>query len=880
VKKKPVTPAGPNLNEVRLRAEVDRQRSEVEKLRRINAELERSRRVADPAQKAEPTPAATEPAAAEVELLRQQVAELENTRERLSKLYFSQVEDNRQRARKLHHLLGVVSQINSTLDVDPLLDHIVKAIQQSLGFRIVLLRIRETGSPILKARASAGLSEESMTDLATQEIVVEDFQSWLREEFRVSRSYFISHKQSFSKVLPVGFVADLGERAEWEWHQDDVLLVPLFDRAGELLGYFSVDDPVDRLIPSQEVIELLEIFGSHAVVAIENARLYQAVEQRNRQLEEAGHRMQELNALKSNFVSTVSHELRTPLTAIRAYVDALHGAQGRIEPDQLRRFLEVIDEESQRLARLIESVLDLSRFESGAVRGQRQPVDIAEVVRETQRMLEPLAQTAQVALKLAEPQADTLVDADRDQMRQLVLHLGTNAVKFTPQGGEVRFEVGTDGDQVLLVVEDTGIGIAESELERIFERFYQVDSSLARRFGGSGLGLAICKAIVDWHGGRIRAESTPGHGSSFVVQLPRHARAGVIVRAGADMDESTADVLRMAVEMVSDVMGANVVSLMGLNARGELQIEAAKGLEQRLLDDVRIPIGQGVAGWVAQQRRPVCVSRPGEASEVSPSGRRQYRSGTFLSVPLESESGVLGVLNVTDPVSRRTFAAEDCHLLLTLATRVSAAWQQARRQAAGPPGEETAADTLRNMLVALQARPHRSTNRIHLANAIARRLGLSEAETGLIGYVASIYDVGMARLGQDMLSSARGETAPVSATAVAGTLEAVGAMRDMILARHEWWDGSGYPRGLREAGIPMGARILAVVDAFESMTSGRAHWPPRGGLEALQEIRDLAGSQFDPGVVEALMLALPEAELDDDVATGMQAGPQCTPARR
>ncbi len=854
MKRRKEAAAAPSANEARLRNEVERGRRDLERLQK-------------------------------------QVAELEATRERLSRLYFSQVDDNRKRAEKLHLLLEVVSQINSTRELEVLLNHIAGAIQKSLGFRIVLLRIREPGTLRLRARAFAGLDGAARERLAAQEVLVDDFLSWLRDEFRVSRSYFISHTNSFSKVLPEGYVPDLGERADWEWHRDDVLLVPLFSRNGELLGYFSVDDPVDRLIPSREVVELLEIFGNHAVVAIENARLYADLEQRNHQLEEATQRMQELNALKNNFVSTVSHELRTPLTAIRAYVDALQAGIEEVPAEQLRRFFTIIDEQSQRLARLIESVLDLSRFDSGMVRAERQPVDLVEVVRETARMLEPVAQTAQVALKVVEPTDDTVVDADGDQLRQLVLHLASNAVKFTPAGGEVQFRCAAEGDHVSLEVEDTGIGIAEHELERIFERFYQVDSSLVRRYGGTGLGLAICKSIVDWHGGTIVARSTPGQGSCFRVALPRREPARVLLRGASRLGQASADVLRMAVEMVAEVMDARVVSLMGLTPQGGLVIEAALGLDQRLVDEVSIGPGQGVAGWVAEQRRPVCMSNPEEPAEVAPSGRRQYRSGTFLSVPLEGERGLLGVLNVTDPVARKEFLAEDCHMLLVLAARVGAAWEQALSLERTQAGVEDAAETLRSVLSHLQRGRRTAPNRVRLASAIARHLGLSEAEAGLIGYVASVHDVGMTAVGEDVLSGARKldetkraaveEHAERSAE-IMRPLEVVGAVREMILTHHEWWNGSGYPRGLRGDQIPMGARILAVVDAFESMTVGRAYRPARTGREALDEIVSLAGLQFDPAVVEALVQALPVAELDDESGPGsvQDDEPQTSAARR
>src|SRR5205085_10856029 len=163
-----------------------------------------------------------------------------------------------------------------------------------------------------------------------------------------------------------------------------------------------------------------------------------------------------------------------------------------------------------------------------------------------------------------------------------------------------------------LLVEDTGIGIPEQALEKIFERFYQVDSSLVRRYGGTGLGLASCKAIVEWHGGRVFAESQQGQGSRFTVLLPRRSAPRVVVRPSPKPRAATEDVLRLAIEMVGEVMGARVVSLLSPEPGGDLVIRAAIGLDENVVREARIRPGQGVAGWVAENRRPVCASGGGE----------------------------------------------------------------------------------------------------------------------------------------------------------------------------------------------------------------------------------------------------------------------------
>jgi signal transduction histidine kinase len=845
---------------------------------KLQRELDRARRDATQLKKSAEALASTAQDAAADAALRAQIAELEQTRDRLSKLYFTNLDENRKRAQKLHKILQVIGDISRDLDPDTLLQRIALTIQEHLGFRIVLIRVREPGTDRLKARAFAGLGPEACAALEAEDVALDDFASWLKDEFKVSRSYFISHKASFSRILPRGYVADLGRREEWEWHEHDVLLVPLTNRQGELTAYFSVDDPIDRMIPGRETVELLEIFGNHALVAIENARLYRQLEVHSRELEEASQRMKEMSALKSNFVATVSHELRTPLTAIRAYVDTLLGAGEELPHDQLTRFLRIINEESQRLARLIESVLDLNRFDSGHHHLRRQQVDMAEIVRETAGLLEPVGQAGQVVLKLVTETADTAVDADRDQMRQLVLHLGSNAVKFTPAGGTTTFRISGDARFVTLRVEDTGIGIPEQALERIFERFYQVDSSLVRRYGGTGLGLAICKSIVEWHGGRIFATSQPGQGSCFTAVLPRRMAPRVVVRDTPPLPPATEDVLKLAVEMVAEVMDARVVSLMACQADGDLVVQAAIGLDERVVQNARIKPGHGVSGWVLEQRRPVCGSQIDGSRDVPPSGRQQYRTGTFLAVPIEGADGLLGVLNVTDPVSQKTFDAEDCHLLLDLAERVSSAWQQAQSLESNQVGVQGATTALRQLLQHAARGRRTAPDRVRMSRATAREMRLHEAEIGMIGFAATVHDVGMTMLPEDTLERADALTAeerdrlerhPELGAELLEPLEAVGAVREIVRSHHEWWDGTGYPRRLQGADIPVGARVLAVVDAYESMTLGRAHREALSRADALAEIRRRGGTQFDPDVVEAFERALSvldavEAEVRED----------------
>ena len=445
------------------------------------------------------------------------------------------------------------------------------------------------------------------------------------------------------------------------------------------------------------------------------------------------------------------------------------------------------------------------------------------------------------------------------------------------------FMVSGEGQEVGLEVVDTGIGIPTESLERVFERFYQVDSSLVRRYGGTGLGLAICKSIVEYHSGSIHAESAPGQGSRFIVRLPRHSQPRVVVQPGPEPEAAPADILRLAIEMVAEVMGARVVSLLCPEPDGTLVIRAAMGIEEDVVRRVRVEMGSGIAGGVAMSRKPVCVSGVEENPEVAGSGRALYESRTFLSVPIEHDGKLLGVLNATDPVQQKQFDAEDCHLFVQLAQRIAAAWQQALDVQQLQAGVADPANALRHLLRHLERGRRNAPDRVRLARALGRALGLPEDQVGVVSYAASVHDVGMRTVGEQLAEGAGALTAeerqqlrrhPEASAELIAPLETAGGVSDLVVSHHEWWNGSGYPRGLEGDEIPIGSRILAVVDAYESMTVGRPHRAAMARPEALKEIERLSGTQFDPRIVATLTSALEQLDAQD----GPEAAASTTPS--
>jgi signal transduction histidine kinase len=251
------------------------------------------------------------------------------------------------------------------------------------------------------------------------------------------------------------------------------------------------------------------------------------LEDQNRRLETMNARLKELDRLKSSFLATVSHELRTPLTSIMGYSEMLsQGLAGPINDEQ-SEYVQTILDKSEALLKLISSILDISQIEAGKVRLTFEPVDVSEVIRSSLTSVAPQAQKRSIVLQLSVPERQTRGTADREKLRQTVVNLLANAVKFTPERGkvtimltEIAFQPELNAEGYRISVDDTGVGIPPEHHERIFQSFYQVDSSSTREFGGAGLGLSIVKSFVEGHGGCVSVQSEVGRGSRFTVVLP------------------------------------------------------------------------------------------------------------------------------------------------------------------------------------------------------------------------------------------------------------------------------------------------------------------------------------------------------------------------
>ncbi|MRH43358.1 PAS domain S-box protein [Aquibacillus halophilus] len=226
----------------------------------------------------------------------------------------------------------------------------------------------------------------------------------------------------------------------------------------------------------------------------------------------------EVDQMKSNLVSTVSHELRTPLASVLGYTELMINKQ--LKPERQERYLKTIHKEAKRLTNLINDFLDLQRMESGRQEYHKEQVNIAEIAQE---VVEGFQVNNQIhTLKVSNQSSNPFVQADPQSMIQLFNNLISNAIKFSPNGGDVIVSLNNNEDQLYIHISDEGIGIPDYELKRLFTKFHRVDNSSKQNIGGTGLGLAICKEIAEAHNGRVSVRSALNKGSVFTIILPLH----------------------------------------------------------------------------------------------------------------------------------------------------------------------------------------------------------------------------------------------------------------------------------------------------------------------------------------------------------------------
>lgn len=658
----------------------------------------------------------------------------------------------------------------------------------------------------------------------------------------------------------------------WQRPPQALVTVPL-EAGNTHYGFLLIAFDAPRALSAPERL-LVQALADALALALERIDLMHALDQERARVGAAERKLSSAQDAASGLMSILAHELRSPLSSIKAYTETVSNNLDN-ERAPRRRFLEVIEEECDRLSGLVTDVQDLSRIEGGETTLRLTAVSLAELGRTVCVEHSDTAGKRDVTIAL-ECESDARIDVDTALVRRVLGNLIQNAVQFSPEGGTVRVRFAIRGEEWTCSITDEGPPLPAEDLALVFEGFYRARRQLPGgqpSHEGTRLGLAIARSITQLHGGRMWAEQphvSEGsvQGARFCVAMPMHQVASTRARRIARQTAGRADLAELfdaIVEMVAATLDAGIVSLVLVDPdRGDLFLAASVGLDPMSVEGRRTTLRSGVAGAVAAWGRPVLVENIETDRRFRRLNHPQYHTKSLLCVPLRVEGEVIGVVNVNNKLNGEAFEEDDLSLLVMLCERVGSAIERACAYPDSRRVVEDALEAVRCMTKLKRDFSLGGRRQMKRARAVARELGMSPADVDVIGYVASIHDVGMVRLeaetahpgGLDEKQRSAVTAHPEVSIEILRPLEYLGVVRDYILGHHERWDGTGYPRGLTGDSIPLGSRILSVVDAWESMTTPRPFRAPRDVADAAAELRRECGRQFDHEVVEAFLRVL------------------------
>ncbi len=415
-----------------------------------------------------------------------------------------QVETLKGKLSELSALFEVGTAINLRLRLDGIMRIIVRRLPICMSADRASLMIVNPSTGFLECRAAWGYDSNRAQDQKVK--LGEGISGWVAEQGRplLLHGRQLGRFKAFAKV---------------DQNITSAMSVPIKLKT-VTVGVLNVtrvksDDRFRR-----QHLRLLCSFAENVAGVIRKANIYEKVDAKRVLLEEANKELVSLNQMKEIFLATLSHELRSPLTCIVSFAELLHDKDQTLSEEERRRFIAIMHEQAGKLMELTEQLMDLSKLEKGALELELKETDVNEIIHSAYVALEPTARSKDVELRMELDLELSPIQADPTKLRQIVLNLVGNAIKFTEEGGRIVVGSRPSADWIELTVEDTGIGMDNDEISRIFSLFTQVSEKPQRSPSGLGLGLYLVKGFVDLHGGKVTVESVKGEGTTFKVYLP------------------------------------------------------------------------------------------------------------------------------------------------------------------------------------------------------------------------------------------------------------------------------------------------------------------------------------------------------------------------
>jgi len=419
----------------------------------------------------------------------------------------------------LYALQRLSRTISTTLEENQIFKMIEASVIEELGFEKACCFLLNESQNRFLLQISIGYSQNEIENI--------------KSSVELDKERYLELIRSASTTSSISLTTDpvFREKMSKIFNVVSFIASPILPKEGSK-GFFFVGTQSREMLIGEGDEELITILANQLGQALENARLFEKtwrahqdlekkVEERTRELSRVLEEVRMASKRKTDFVSSVTHELRTPLTSIKGYAAILLSEKLGALPQQVKERLEKINRHSDELAQFVNDLLDISRIESGRVSMKQEPQNLKHMLEDALDLLSLILKEKQIEFSFNVPQEAQFVFVDYGQIKRVFINLINNAIKFTPPQGKITVTCHNTGSEVQIDVNDTGCGIPEQAIEKIFEEFYRVDNPINQQVKGTGLGLALVKNIIEAHQGKIWVRSKLGAGSTFSFTLPK-----------------------------------------------------------------------------------------------------------------------------------------------------------------------------------------------------------------------------------------------------------------------------------------------------------------------------------------------------------------------
>ena len=640
----------------------------------------------------------------------------------------------------------------------------------------------------------------------------------------------------------------INEKQKEKYNTKSFICCPILMK-DKLLGVINITNKISGTPFIEDELDLINILANQAAIALEQTRLISELRSTASALDESNKELINTDRLRTEFIAKIAHELRTPLNSLKG---ALYYLKGK-KPLEIEReeFIDILSDETENLINLLHGLFDFYRLGNRETIQKKRVLSLKDILDETiaTRIVRDSLAIKNTSIKIIGSESIPDIIGEKTSILHSVINIIDGLAKYSKPGHEMEIRVKSIKKAVKINFLVKGRKIPDDALPLFFDDrsvWYGINADKDK------LKFYLAKKTVDMHKGTIDVVNTQ-RGLSIQLTFP----ISQIEYRNAVMNEMT-DLL---LSFISESMNLNRCSLMLLNsATNKLTIRNAIGIDEKIMRETSVKVGDSISGWVAAESKPLFIKNIEKDPQISKKNRPQYNTKSLLCLPIILNKKTIGVLNLTNKSDGADFNIQDLYLASVITDRISHIIKKVQKIDMRTNGFKTIVKETEALLNAEKLYKKKNGHVTDLVFNIMQNMDKAEDETKLAVYSSKLYDLGITQIDENITMKSTElsdiekkiiKTHPFPGVKLIDSLEHDEKVKNIVLHHHENYNGTGYPSGLKGNKIPFISRVLAVADSYTAMVSDRPYRKALNKKTAINQIKAGSGMQFDPKVVEA-----------------------------